>query len=50
MVASGIAVGLNKGHLTTKREQPQRPSQTKGVSAGWHCEWRGPLSSPGGPP
>ncbi|GLC37686.1 60S ribosomal protein L36 [Pleodorina starrii] len=30
MVASGLAVGLNKGHVVTKREQALRPSRTKG--------------------
>lgn len=31
MVASGLAVGLNKGHVVTKREEALRPSRTKGV-------------------
>ena len=30
---SDIAVGPNKGHSVTKREQKPRPSQTKGVSS-----------------
>ena len=30
---SGIAVGLKKGFLVTKRDKRPRPSQTKGVSA-----------------
>ena len=29
--ATGIAVGLNKGHVTTKRELAPRPSNRKGV-------------------
>ena len=33
MVASGLAVGLNKGHVVTKRESQARPSRTKGVRA-----------------
>jgi hypothetical protein len=32
MVASGLAVGLNKGHVVTKRELPARASRRKGVS------------------
>ena len=32
MVASGLAVGLNKGHVVTKRELPKRASRRKGVS------------------
>ncbi|KAI8142423.1 50S ribosomal protein L36e [Fennellomyces sp. T-0311] len=28
---SGIAAGLNKGHITTVRELKQKPSQRKGV-------------------
>ncbi|KAJ9533165.1 component of cytosolic 80S ribosome and 60S large subunit [Haematococcus lacustris] len=32
MVATGIAVGLNKGHVTTKRDvSAQRPSRRKGT-------------------
>eukprot|EP00250_Pteridium_aquilinum_P033744 c6199_g1_i1 orf=1043-1375(-) len=27
---SGLAAGLNKGHIVTKRDQPARPSSTKG--------------------
>ena len=34
MAATGLAVGLNKGHLTTKREQAPRPNRTKGVRRG----------------
>jgi len=30
MVASGLAVGLNKGHVVTKRELPKRASRRKG--------------------
>ncbi|KAG2427736.1 hypothetical protein HXX76_012061 [Chlamydomonas incerta] len=30
MVATGLAVGLNKGHVVTKREQTVRPSRTIG--------------------
>jgi hypothetical protein len=32
MTATGIAVGMNKGHVVTKRDQAQRPSRRKGVS------------------
>lgn len=32
MTATGIAVGANKGHVVTKRDQAQRPSRRKGVS------------------
>jgi hypothetical protein len=32
MTATGIAVGINKGHVVTKRDQAQRPSRRKGVS------------------
>jgi hypothetical protein len=31
MAKTGIAVGLNKGHVTTRRELPQRASRRKGV-------------------
>lgn len=31
-MASGLAVGLNKGHVVTKRELPKRASRRKGVS------------------
>lgn len=30
---SGIAKGLNKGHITTPNPRPVRPSTTKGVPA-----------------
>jgi len=33
MVATGLFVGLNKGHVVTKREQPPRPNNRKGVSS-----------------
>jgi hypothetical protein len=29
---SGLFVGINKGHVVTKRELPLRPSDRKGVS------------------
>jgi large subunit ribosomal protein L36e len=31
MAASGIAVGLNKGHITTRRELKAKPSNKIGV-------------------
>ena len=30
---SGLFVGINKGHVVTKRELPPRPSDRKGVSS-----------------
>eukprot|EP00877_Chromochloris_zofingiensis_P002667 jgi/Chrzof1/12400/Cz06g33040.t1 len=30
MVATGLAVGLNKGHIVTRRELKPRPSRRKG--------------------
>ncbi|KAI8086103.1 50S ribosomal protein L36e [Halteromyces radiatus] len=30
---SGIAVGLNKGHITTRRELKQKPSNRKGAAS-----------------
>lgn len=37
MAASGIAVGLNKGHITTRRELKAKPSNKIGVRIddGW---------------
>lgn len=32
MTATGIAVGVNKGHVVTKRDLKQKPSYRKGVS------------------
>uniref|UniRef100_A0A7S1T8F5 60S ribosomal protein L36 n=1 Tax=Compsopogon caeruleus TaxID=31354 RepID=A0A7S1T8F5_9RHOD len=32
MVATGIAVGLNKGHITTRRELPLAPARRKGFA------------------
>jgi large subunit ribosomal protein L36e len=29
---TGLFVGINKGHVVTKRELPPRPSDRKGVS------------------
>lgn len=29
---TGLFVGLNKGHIVTKKELPPRPSDRKGVS------------------
>lgn len=31
MTKSGIAAGLNKGHIVTKRVVPTKPSQRKGI-------------------
>ena len=31
MAKSGIAVGLNKGHVVTQREKRLKPSHSKGV-------------------
>lgn len=31
MSSSGLAVGLNKGHIVEKRTVPKRPSQNKRV-------------------
>jgi large subunit ribosomal protein L36e len=31
VASSGIAIGLNRGHIVTKRELAPRPSATKGV-------------------
>ncbi|XP_010423862.1 PREDICTED: 60S ribosomal protein L36-3 [Camelina sativa] len=33
MVATGLFVGLNKGHIVTKREQPPRPNNRKGKTS-----------------
>lgn len=30
--STGLFVGLNKGHVVTKKELPPRPSDRKGVS------------------
>ena len=32
MAPTGLAVGLNKGHITTKRDKVARPANRKGVS------------------
>lgn len=39
MAPTGLAVGLNKGHITTKRDKVARPANRKGVSC-----WR-PVSA-----
>ena len=31
LIMSGIAVGMNKGHVVRKRELPPRPSRRKGI-------------------
>jgi len=39
MVRSGIAVGLNKGHVTTQRTLKAKPSTKKGVSISINDRW-----------
>lgn len=40
---SGLAVGLNKGHVVTVREQKQRPSRRKGVGGRRTAQSRPPV-------
>lgn len=39
MAASGIAVGINKGHITTRRTLKAKPSNKIGVSFKWMDGW-----------
>lgn len=36
--ATGLAVGLNKGHQVTKREKAPKAANRKGVSRRWALE------------
>jgi hypothetical protein len=36
---SGLAIGLNKGHITTRRELKQKPSYRQGVRIKWMDGW-----------
>lgn len=37
MAKSGIAAGLNKGHVVTQREKKLKPSHSKGVRQMLRC-------------
>jgi large subunit ribosomal protein L36e len=39
MAASGIAAGINKGHITTRRTLKAKPSNKIGVSFKWMDGW-----------
>ncbi|SAM09437.1 hypothetical protein [Absidia glauca] len=49
---SGLAIGLNKGHITTRRELKQKPSYRQGVRIidrmdGWMDGWMDGLGGKG---